>query len=413
MNFRALLVALPLLALMPHLVGAEEGEDFIIPSDEFYVPKMKISVGFHMQTSGAKVAFGGLGEVPSIRIVQSGKNVNRVYDNGYVGQDGLRVAETDTGGSQVALNSGRYSTYTTVAIDANTTVTEKSGDFLGYQDGQTRLWGFSADSQVSGNTLTFSNYSAKSEGGTAKAEQGSNTGIEIQLERDMRKIGKRFSLAFGGGVSVNSINARTDGSVTATLSTYSEKFTILGTPPTAPYTGPSFDPYNYTINGVDQTNEQGNETTVPISDEPLAGQSTTVDTPGGAQVAGNWKIKGAYLMMRFGPTMRLKLSENFGLSATLGLAAAFTGTRYSFVETIETLNLAEPITVQDSSSTSAFLPGYYADLNIEWLATEKSGLYCGANLQNLGGYNQSVGGRTARIDLGNSVGFRGGLSFKF
>jgi hypothetical protein len=60
-----------------------------------------------------------------------------------------------------------------------------------------------------------------------------------------------------------------------------------------------------------------------------------------------------------------------------------------------------------------FLNGYYADLNLEWAANERTGLFGGFTAQKFDGYDQQVNGRTARIDLGSSVGLRGGVSIRF
>jgi len=40
-------------------------------------------------------------------------------------------------------------------------------------------------------------------------------------------------------------------------------------------------------------------------------------------------------------------------------------------------------------------------------------LFGGITAQKFDGYDQTVGARTARIDLGSTVGIRGGISVKF
>ncbi|MBI2497893.1 MAG: hypothetical protein HYV75_08295, partial [Opitutae bacterium] len=46
-------------------------------------------------------------------------------------------------------------------------------------------------------------------------------------------------------------------------------------------------------------------------------------------------------------------------------------------------------------------------------ANEITGLFGGLTAQKLGDYDQVVGGRTAKVDLGSSVGIRAGVSIKF
>jgi hypothetical protein len=122
-------------------------------------------------------------------------------------------------------------------------------------------------------------------------------------------------------------------------------------------------------------------------------------------------------MVRLGPTIRTQLTTRLGVSASLGVAGAYTGTTYSVTETFRVPDL-EGITIgsvrgTEQTSETKFLSGYYADLNLEWLATERTGLFGGLTAQKFDGFDQSVGSRTAHIDLGSSVGLRGGVSIKF
>jgi hypothetical protein len=65
------------------------------------------------------------------------------------------------------------------------------------------------------------------------------------------------------------------------------------------------------------------------------------------------------------------------------------------------------------STTTRFLAGYFADLNLEWSLNETMGLFSGVTAQKLNDYEQKLGDRVAKIDLGNSVGIRGGVSIRF
>jgi hypothetical protein len=117
--------------------------------------------------------------------------------------------------------------------------------------------------------------------------------------------------------------------------------------------------------------------------------------------------------MRLGPTITARLSESVGLSASFGIAGAYAGSRYSVVENLEKSDVVQPLTTTEQSNETKFLPGYYADVNIEWRANQTTGIFGGVSMQQLGDYDQSVGGRTAKIDIGNAVGIRGGISIRF
>jgi hypothetical protein len=153
-----------------------------------------------------------------------------------------------------------------------------------------------------------------------------------------------------------------------------------------------------------------------VSDPSL---STDQKVAGAVAVTGNWQVKGSYLMLRFGPSLHAQLTDRLGLSASLGLAGAYAGTRYSAYEyftnpddagqLIETSASETPL----SSTASEFLGGYFADLNLDFAASETIGLFGGFTAQQLGDYEQKLGDRSARIDLGSSIGIRGGISIKF
>jgi hypothetical protein len=402
-----------LLALPASAQNTEEDRrpiNFATPADEWYQPKSTLTFGYRVMSSGINVSFGKLGTVPSIQTLVTGNDltVGRVYDNGYVAVDAPRPTEVDADGNQTSTPGGRYNTTGTLA-DGTTFI---NGDFLSYTPGLSRAWGYNNASQLQNGRVGLSNYSATSEGGTAQADQGMSGGVEMQMSRMFGKIGKRFEWSVSAGVALNDISAKTGGTVRSTLHTHTDYYSLNGLPaPTAPYTGPTFTDLTDGSGTVISTG--GLETTTPISALPTPGLSTDTSLAGGASVQGNWQIKGAYFMLRLGPTLRAQLNERFGLSASVGVAGAYSGSRYSVVEQIELVDVNEPVTTIEESVESRFLPGFYADVNLEWMANNRTGLFGGVSVQNFGDYNQSVGGRTAKIELGNAVGLRGGISIKF
>jgi hypothetical protein len=408
------LLAVPAFAQTPQSTTTEEEDrlplNFATPADEWYQPKSTISFGYRVLSSGINVNFGNLGNVPSIQtlVTSNDLTVGRVYDNGFVAADAARPTEVDSSGNQTSTPGGRYTTTGTRA-DGTTFV---NGDFLSYTPGLTRAWGYNTASQVQGGRVGMSNFSATSEGATAEAEQGVSGGVEMQMSRNFGKIGKRVEWSISAGVALNDINAKTNGTVRSTLHTHTDYYSLNGRPaPTAPYTGPSFTDLTDSSGTVISTG--GLETTTPISALPTPGQSTDTSAAGAASVQGNWQIKGAYFMLRLGPTLRAQINDRFGVSASLGVAGAYSGSRYSVVEQIELVDVNEPVTTIEESTQNKFLPGFYADVNLEWMANNRTGLFGGVSVQNFGDYNQSVGGRTAKIELGNAVGLRGGISIKF
>lgn len=435
MTLRPLLPLFALLALAsaPVLLTAQTSsseeerlEKLMADSSQWYVPKTTVSIGFRMLNSGGKVAFGNLGAVAfdsEVAPISAGL-VDRVYDNGAVRTDVPRLDEKDAAGNVITTPGSRYPILSTVTVnvtDANGNVTGtedillQTGDFLAYTPGLTRTWGYGSSTQLTGDgRVAMSTYSASSEGANALKESGASAGVEFQYVRHFSKPASRLQWGVLAGITLNGINSKTAGTVTSTLNTRTDYYSLGGmTVPDAPYFAPSFD--DYLSSSGEVLRSDGLETTVPIVATPLSHEETA--TPQGIEVDGNWQVKGAYFMMRLGPTIRTQLTARFGLSASLGVAGAYTGTTYSVTETFQVPDLAGVIIGAgrgtEQTSQTKFLSGYYADLNMEWAATERTGLFGGFTAQKFDGYDQSVGSRTARIDLGSSVGVRGGVSIRF
>lgn len=417
----------------------ERLEKLMADSAQWYVPRNHVSVGFRVLSSGGKVTFGNLGIVPFEIIVpeRSQGAVSRAYNNGTVNTDSPRPNESDANGVQTSTPGTRYAvngvvTVTktnpdgTTVLDANGNavtedVTVQVGDFIAYTPGLTRNWSFQAQSQVlADGRIAMSTYGASSDGESRMKESGVSGGVEFQFVRTLGNPNARVQFGFLTGIALNGINSKASGTVSSTLNTRTDIYSLNGqvavngsTPPTAPYAGATaFGDYTTSV-GTTQTN--GLETGVPINSIP--DQTVTTSTPGGINVDGRWQIKGAYYMMRLGPSIRAQLSSHLGLTASAGIAGAYAGTTYSVAERFEVPDVTGTFVgatsgVQESHATK-FLAGYFADFNLEWAASERTGLFTGITAQKFDGYNQEVGGRTARIDLGSAVGLRGGISFKF
>ena len=412
------LLALPaLLAAQTSSSEEERLQKLMTDAALFYVPKNHVTVGYRMLSSGGRVQYGNLGTVaaniPPVAPASDGA-VTRTYNNGRVGLDAVRPNEANADGTQSSTPGGRYATTTTTTAEDGTTTTVTNGDFLSFTPGLTRSWSYSSDAQVTGDGLIgFSIFSASSNGGAAQKDSGGSSGVEFEFSRTIGNISKRVEWGFAVGLALNDINNKTSGSVASTLRADTDFYSLNGQPaPAAPYAASTFVDF-VGSDGVVYTASQ--ETTIPLDAVPVAGASTS-GVVGETTVNGNWQVKGAYFLMRFGPSLRAQLTERIGLNASLGVAGAYAGSTYSVVESfavpgLDGINVTTPQTEQ--SNTSKFLSGYYANFNLELAINERAGLFGGVNAQKLTSYDQALGGRTAHIDLGNAVGIRGGISFKF
>ena len=146
----------------------------------------------------------------------------------------------------------------------------------------------------------------------------------------------------------------------------------------------------------------------------LGNQPNRTTTTSVADVKGSWQIKGAYYTLKIGPMLQIPITERLKFSMGAGAALALVGTRYMVDETLQVGDVNEA-TVETIGEQSRFvmLPLYYANADAEYWVTERSGFYLGVNGQKSGSYDQSVGGRTATINLGTTYGVQSGITLRF
>lgn len=427
-------------------------------------PKYTFSAALKIRTSGANVKFGNLGTIPvSTGTVYTPDATGKLVLTGYKYQDGVvaidaarstevsgGVVETKddkgnvTSTSQYVVtptNGGlRYATSIVTVNKADpanpVTTIENTGDFLAYQAGQTRSWSYVDTSQAVNGGIDMHNYGANSEGASREAESGSSGGFDLQLAREIGQIGKKGQWGISFSFGVNDFNAKTSGRIKAALLTQAFHFSLRGqTAPTAPYTGPTYTTFNETDgNGqpfIDNTltppaqkqNPTGLETTVPIADTPVV--TDPKSDPGKADIDGTWKAKGAYYMMRLGPSFRYQLTKRISFFGNAGFAAGYYGSVFSLTET-----LAVPTGVPNRVGSDGVTPqggpsvtgeirdrsvkfGYYGELNLEFWMTYRTGLFAGVVYEHLGKFRQTLGGRTADVDIGGGTAFRVGIINRF
>ena len=383
---------------------------------EWSGPKNRANIGFRLLNSGGTISYGNLGSIPAKTVAPASDGaVDRVYDNGYVAADGPRGNEVDADGNQISIPGGRYPIYLTSSDGTKIQV----GEGLGYEAGYSREWHEYTQAQLDARPgyVAMTNYSTTSEGGHFSDETEMAAGVEMEYARNLGRISRRIQWGFVTGLTLNSINSQSSGSVLATLNSRTDYYQIKGTLPsefpTGGHGGPTGGPY--IVDGV-ILNESGMETTVPISQTPDADSDENA-VAGGATVNGRWDVKGAYFMLKLGPSIRAQFSDRWEMTASAGFAGAYAGSTFTSAETftLEGLPEGQVPGVQDvlQSEETAFLTGYFADLTIEWAANDRTGLFGGVTAQQLSDYEQKLGDRTARVDLGTAVGVRGGITIKF
>jgi hypothetical protein len=432
---------------------------------EFYRPlKNSVSVGVRMIGGNAKVGFSNIGYIPPSTLGSIDSAGNKYYHNGVVGGDSL--GRFDTGGSETYPGEAGTTPETSGTITMKTWYTrapvpgsqdryiitkfvdyvnsadtsqnyrstETAGEFVDARAGYTRDFRYGSPSQVrnSGGTavLDMNAYSVSPTGATAQAESEKNTGVELQFGRIVKRY-KGFEWGLNFAVGASTINAKTRNVVRANLHTATDTYAFAAT-----------DSYGQPINASDFTlswyeSSWADETinsVIDVTPDPAGGDpassyvkegsrhlsynpigSSQSDTP--ADVFGYWQIKGAYYMLKLGPIVRFSISKKWTITAGGGFAGAYLSTKFIADEYILLSDVMGPIrSIAYSSQESTekrFIPGYYADVNIERWLTVRTGFYIGYGYEKLGDYKQMLDGRRADIDLGSSGGFRFGIITRF
>jgi hypothetical protein len=373
-NFRRLLCALSVVVVCCAHAADESSDDDYSPIPDFsdeilYTPKFQVSVGFR-GVGGAKSSFGGhailgSGFDPG---PASGANLNRRYNDGAIAPDARTLV--DANGNLVPLQSLS-------------------------PDGLTNSWTYSSDSQItSDGYVAMHTYSAAISPVTQQQNQKSSLGVELTVTREMGKLfDTRVTWRLVGGFSVNDIAGKMDSEEAAIITTNTDLFSLNGQ--AAPAAGS-------TSGALLDSN--------PFRLDPQTGTGT---------VKNHWKLKGAYMTFRAGPSINVPITERFSANVSFGAVLVYAGSNYTVTESFLP-QTGDEMTDAFSDGASYLLPGFYADANLNFNINERAGLYMGALYQSSGSYTQSISNPdnpdsvyTSKVDLSSLEGVRAGMSFKF
>jgi len=361
------------------LAHAQQDEIPIFDLDDYYVePRMNLSFGFRGLT-GPKLSFiGAPGVVSTVRsAVEPGDpnatGIVRLYHDGYIALD-LRV----------------------------------DGDGNPLTDGKTNNWSYrDVRQRLDTGHMAFNIYRADiTDPATRNSDPGNSFGTELIVARDFGKAGSKFQWKIFAGMSINNINTSLRDSVLATITRTTDTYFMGGaTVPDPVYTAPT-----------SITDADGNVTdnSVLIGQKPDARETTT--RTDNVTVSNFWKLRGTYLTFRAGPTFSYDFSDRLRLSVSAGPAAVYIGANYSVEQTFVT-DTGEPIVATVEDLNDDILTGYYADANLEYLLTERAGIYMGAFFQGTGEYTQDLSAQnnaySTKLDLSSLKGLRAGVNYRF
>jgi len=273
-------------------------------------------------------------------------------------------------------------------------LTDISGNF----GGQTWYWGYDSASQVNAgaNTIAFNHTVATGLPSQNSSGDSAYVGAELAYDYELGVKEDWHHLRYGveGAANFMPIEFNSGGHFNAMLSQRTDTYSYASgtTPPTAPYHG-SFGGPGFVIN------------VPPIS-------STTALIPGATLIA-QQHFEANLWGFRLGPYAEWPISRKLDLYFTGGLAAGLIDGEASWKETLVLPGGGGSLAASGSGQDLGLLWGYYLSLEAAYRLTERWSVEAGAQFQDLGAYSHDFGGRTAELDLSQSIFVHAGIGYSF
>jgi hypothetical protein len=258
-------------------------------------------------------------------------------------------------------------------------------DSSGNAGGLTWNWGYQNSSQVAGDTMQFHAIQSSS---SSSATDNPQYGAELVYQRVIGHLPFLSSGCWGleTGFGYTDLDLRDNRSGTVPVTT--DTFPLNGVlPPGAGYNGTFVGP------------------------GALLGDTPTRTTESAA-LTSNQKLSGQMFSIRLGPFAEWNFTHKLSLDASVGLTLAPTMVDYDFSET-GSLAGGGTFEANGHSSKTELLYGPYVSGMLRYDFTKSWGVYVGAQFQSLTDLEQSIGGRTARLDPGATVYVTVGASWRF
>ena len=262
-------------------------------------------------------------------------------------------------------------------------------DSSGNKGGVTWNWGYQYAKQYSGGDIIMNN-DAGVAASSERMTDGPELGADFDYVRDLThkswgQLG--IKLAFG----YTPIHVRDQDPLAANAEVITDKYPLYGViPPSAPYTG-SFGGPGPVLG------------TTPAS-------HTVTETPDGAIIYGNHNIDADLFDIRIGPTANIRLYKRLSLQIGGGFALGIVHGYFTYADASAP---GGPTTASGSDSRTSLEPGGYAEAGFAYQLCRSWSLYTGAQFEYLENFQQSANGRTAELDLGQTIFYQFGIEWHF
>jgi hypothetical protein len=285
------------------------------------------------------------------------------------------------------------------------------GDPYNYDDGyvyndvrgagpRTWYWGYTGNpnqlNYSQPNSIDFHRTTADSVPGSNSNDDSPYTGVEVTYDYLLGVKDDWHHLRYGVEVAANfmPMDINNSGTYHTGLSTRTDTYayTPSTTPPGAPYYGgfggPGFNLNSHPVSSVTAAAGTG---TLSVN------QDLNVDLWG----------------FRLGPYVECPLTEKIFLHASGGLAVGILYADSNWKETYTPDGGGVPTPASGNGSDADVLWGYYLGLDAVYEFKKNWALDAGAQYQDIGVYSHNFGGRTAVLDLSQSIFVQFGISYSF
>jgi hypothetical protein len=291
--------------------------------------------------------------------------------------------------------------------------------YVPYDEGSSRAWTINSrehqydDTTNPGSpTVTFGRYWSEARDNTLNVADSGNAGVEFTGERIVQRF-KRFEWGVAAAMGISEFNAKTRRAITVNLRGFEYQYTLNRPLPDAATGGPTFsdDEMEETTVVIGDRHDAYDETTDTLENN-FQGGGTEVNST--AEVNGYWQVRGVYYTFRAGPFIRVPLTRKFSVSASAGYMGAYVGSKFRYEETMRLDNVTAAYTTGDVvKNNQQYVSGCYADLNVEWWVSTRTGFYAGAAYEKMGDYKQVHDGRRAEVKMDGGTGLRFGIITRF
>jgi hypothetical protein len=264
-------------------------------------------------------------------------------------------------------------------------------DATGNAGGATQFWGYDSASQVVGESLVMSSYSATGTGRIEAVTDAPHWGAELTYARE---LGWNSSYWWGVeiGWSWTDLSIREQSTMQGDATVLRDAYALNGmVPPAAPYAG--------TFGGAGPR----------LSDAP---ERTLQTLSGAAQTTGKYELDGSMYVMRVGLIYETPFSSWLSLQFGGGVAGGYVDSTFSFEETTNLAGSRQSV-VRGSDQSDDFVGGAYAHGGLAFHFHEDFMASVGLQYNYLGTFSQEAAGRKAELDFSSALYLSIGLGVKF